>query len=59
MDALIVSTRFDFNQFGLGFSYDINTSSLKDATNGNGSFEFSLIYNICGPEDRGVYCPKF
>jgi type IX secretion system PorP/SprF family membrane protein len=59
MDALILSTRFDYNQFGIGFSYDINTSSLRNATNGNGAFEFSLIYNICGPEDRGVYCPKF
>jgi type IX secretion system PorP/SprF family membrane protein len=59
MDALILSTRFDYNQFGIGFSYDINTSSLRNATNGNGAFEFSLIYNICGPEDRGVYCPRF
>lgn len=59
MDAFIISTRFDYNQFGIGFSYDINTSSLRNATNGNGSFEFSLIYNICGPEDRGVYCPRF
>ncbi len=58
-DALILSTRFDYNQFGIGFSYDINTSSLRNATNGNGSFEFSLIYNICGPEDRGTYCPRF
>ena len=58
-DAIILSTRFDYNQFGIGFSYDINTSSLRNATNGNGSFEFSLIYNICGPEDRGTYCPRF
>ncbi len=58
-DAIILSTRFDYNNFGIGFSYDINTSSLRNATNGNGSFEFSLLYNICGPEDRGVYCPKF
>jgi hypothetical protein len=59
MDALIVSTRFDYEQFNIGFSYDINTSSLFTATNGNGAFEFSLIYKICGPERRGVYCPSF
>ncbi|MDX1909970.1 MAG: PorP/SprF family type IX secretion system membrane protein [Saprospiraceae bacterium] len=59
MDAIIVSTRFDYEQFNIGFSYDINTSSLFTATNGNGSFEFSLIYKICGPERRGVYCPSF
>ncbi|MBK8557159.1 MAG: PorP/SprF family type IX secretion system membrane protein [Lewinellaceae bacterium] len=59
MDAMIVSTRFDYEQFTIGFSYDINTSSLSRATNGNGSFEFSLLYKICGPEKRGVYCPNF
>lgn len=58
-DALILSTRFDFGQFGLGFSYDVNVSSLKQASNSNGSFEFSMIYTICGPQSRGVYCPKF
>lgn len=59
MDAFIVSTRFDYEQFTIGFSYDINTSSLNAATNGNGAFEFSLLYKICGPEKRGVYCPNF
>lgn len=59
MDALILSTRFDYEQFTLGFSYDINTSNLRTATNGNGAFEFSLLYKVCGPERRGVYCPNF
>ena len=36
MDALILSTRFDYSQFTLGFSYDLNTSSLKAASNSNG-----------------------
>ncbi len=59
MDAFILSTRFDYEQFTIGFSYDINTSSLRTASNGNGAFEFSLLYKICGPERRGVYCPNF
>ena len=59
MDAFILSTRFDYDQFTIGFSYDINTSSLYRATNGNGAFEFSLLYKICGPEKRGIYCPNF
>ena len=46
-------------QFNIGFSYDINTSTLRTASNGNGAFEFSLVYKICGPERRGVYCPNF
>lgn len=59
-DAVIVSSRFDFNQYGIGLSYDLNISSLRPASNGNGAFELSLIYNICdGSSRRGVYCPTF
>ncbi|THH42029.1 PorP/SprF family type IX secretion system membrane protein [Neolewinella litorea] len=58
-DALILSTRFDYENFALGFSYDINTSDLKVATDGNGGFELSLQYKICGNQRRGVYCPTF
>ena len=58
-DALILSTRFDYNDFSLGFSYDVNVSSLTPASNSNGAFEFALVYKICGPEKRNVYCPNF
>lgn len=59
-DAVIVSSRFDFNRYGVGLSYDLNISSLRPASNGNGAFELSLIYNICGGgASRGVYCPTF
>jgi type IX secretion system PorP/SprF family membrane protein len=58
-DAVILSSRFNYENFGLGFSYDINVSGLRKAAAANGAFEFSLIYNICGPENRGVYCPRF
>jgi type IX secretion system PorP/SprF family membrane protein len=58
-DAIIVSSRFQYNNFDFGFSYDINVSELRQGANGNGSFEFSVIYLICGPERRGVYCPNF
>ncbi|HRO09743.1 MAG TPA: PorP/SprF family type IX secretion system membrane protein [Saprospiraceae bacterium] len=58
-DAVILSTRFNYEEFGIGFSYDINVSGLRQASPANGAFEFSLLYNICGPENRGVYCPRF
>ncbi|MCG8329859.1 MAG: PorP/SprF family type IX secretion system membrane protein [Chitinophagales bacterium] len=58
-DAAIISTRFDYENFSLGFSYDINISPLRVASNANGGFEFSLAYKICGLERRGVYCPNF
>ncbi|MEP7195138.1 MAG: PorP/SprF family type IX secretion system membrane protein [Saprospiraceae bacterium] len=59
MDALILSTRFDYNKLGFGLSYDVNTSGLRKASAANNSFELSFIYNICGPEKRGIYCPNF
>lgn len=58
-DALILNTRFDYNDFSIGFSYDVNVSSLRPASNSNGAFEFALIHKICGPEKRGLYCPNF
>ncbi|MEL6866631.1 MAG: PorP/SprF family type IX secretion system membrane protein [Bacteroidota bacterium] len=58
-DAFILSTRFDYDQFSIGFSYDVNVSSLRAASNSNGAFEFALVYKICGPEQRSVYCPNF
>ena len=58
-DALILSTKFDYDQFSIGFSYDVNVSALKPASNSNGAFEFSMIYKLCGPETRNVYCPNF
>jgi type IX secretion system PorP/SprF family membrane protein len=59
MDAVILSTRFDYNEFTLGFSYDINVSDLSPASNNNGAFEFALVYKFCGDQRRGVYCPNF
>ncbi len=59
VDAIILSTRFDYSNWGIGFSYDINTSSLSQGSHGNGGFEFSMVYLVCGPQNRGVYCPKF
>ena len=58
-DALILSTRFNTGQFGIGFSYDSTVSQFREAATFNGAFEFSLSYEICGPERRNVYCPRF
>lgn len=58
-DAVIISSRFNYDQFSIGFSYDMTISEFSQAGSANGAFEFSLVYEICGPESRGVYCPKF
>jgi type IX secretion system PorP/SprF family membrane protein len=41
-DAVVLATMFEFSNITLGFSYDINTSSLRTASNGQGGLEFSL-----------------
>lgn len=58
-DAIIFTTRFDYETYGIGFSYDYNVSKLQEGGNFNGAFEFSLVYYICGSEKRSVYCPRF
>lgn len=58
-DAVIASTRFDYKSYGFGFSYDWTLSDFREASPGNGAFEFSLSYLLCGDQSRGVYCPTF
>lgn len=43
-DAAIVNIGFKQNQYTIGFSYDINVSPLKTATDYKGAYEIALIY---------------
>lgn len=43
-DACIISLGLKHPSYALRFSYDINTSYLKNYSNGRGAFEVSLIY---------------
>jgi type IX secretion system PorP/SprF family membrane protein len=58
-DAFIPYMGLEFGSFRLGASYDINTSSLKTASNGRGGIELSLIYIKKDPDSKGIVCPKF
>lgn len=58
-DALIVSTILEMERFNLGLSYDVNTSSLKTASQSRGSLEISLIYVQPSKTKYKVNCPKF
>jgi type IX secretion system PorP/SprF family membrane protein len=60
-DALVLVTRLDVDQISVAFSYDINTSKLKTATQARGGPEFSVIYIGCIPRtnQKAVYCPRF
>jgi len=43
-DAVVFITQFYINNFELGFSYDINVSSLSAVSKNQGGMEISLIY---------------
>ncbi|MCE3296003.1 MAG: hypothetical protein K0R65_1717 [Crocinitomicaceae bacterium] len=45
-DALIANLMCDIKSFSAGVSYDLNTSGLSLASNGNGGLEFFLRYRM-------------
>lgn len=51
-DAVILNTMFEFNDFAIGVSYDVNISKLSNATSGKGGVEFSLRYIIRNPSNN-------
>lgn len=59
MDAMVVSAILEVERWQFGLSYDITTSSLKDANNSRGAFELSLIYTHPSKERFKVVCPRF
>jgi len=41
-DALIACAKFEYNNYALGFSYDVNLSKLRTVSSTRGGFELSL-----------------
>ncbi|MEO8403039.1 MAG: PorP/SprF family type IX secretion system membrane protein [Chitinophagaceae bacterium] len=60
-DALIPYMGLEFGEWQLGASYDVNTSSLKAASNSRGGVEISLIFikKYVDPNMKKLNCPKF
>ncbi len=58
-DAIIPYLGLEYNDVRLGITYDVNTSSLKTASNGNGGIEVSAVYIYRPNTDRPIHCPKF
>jgi type IX secretion system PorP/SprF family membrane protein len=60
-DAIIPYVGLEFGEFHIGATYDVNTSSLKPASNMRGGAEFSLIYikKPTDPNAKKLNCPKF
>jgi type IX secretion system PorP/SprF family membrane protein len=60
-DAVIPYIGLEFGEWHFGASYDVNTSSLKPASNSRGGVEISLVYikKPVDPNARKLNCPKF
>ena len=56
-DAFILNARFDYMQFALGVSYDINISDINVATASKGGLEISLLFVTPGPVKRKTASP--
>ena len=60
-DALIPYLGLEYGGFQIGASYDVNTSSLKPASNTRGGMEVSMIFikKPVDPNAKKLNCPKF
>lgn len=62
-DAMIPTVKVDYKQYSFIFSYDVNTSSLKSASNGVGGMELSIFVrgNYKKTQHMGFQteCPRF
>lgn len=62
-DAIIPVVKIDFVPFTAAFSYDINISQLRTASQGIGGFEFSLSYRGFlerhNSSKNAILCPRF
>lgn len=60
-DAIIPYMGLEFGEWRFGASYDVNTSSLKPASNTKGGVEISLIYikKHVDPNMKKLNCPIF
>jgi type IX secretion system PorP/SprF family membrane protein len=58
-DAIIPYVALEYEGWRIGTSYDVNTSSLKAATDSRGGIELSLIYIKKDYGVKGVPCPTF
>ena len=62
-DAIIPVVKLDYEPFSIAFSYDMNISQLRTASQGRGGFEISLGYTGFLNNDNStkavLRCPRF
>ena len=61
-DAGFITAEYDYNNWHFGLSYDINLSTLQQASNGRGGIELSAIYilKLFKPSKyKHIICPDY
>ncbi len=61
-DAAMITAGIEIKNMRIGLGYDYNTSSLNNASNGNGGFEIALKYispYSYSHSRRSIPCPRF
>ena len=62
-DAVIPVVKLKFKQMALGVSYDVNISSLKEASKMQGAYEMTVFISGKYPDKNGLsrktVCPRF
>jgi type IX secretion system PorP/SprF family membrane protein len=58
-DAFIITSFLEIANYTIGLSYDMNTSSLSDASNSFGAFEVALRYVSPSPFSKGKSKSRF
>jgi type IX secretion system PorP/SprF family membrane protein len=60
-DAVIPIVGLTYNRFDVGFSYDVNISSLSDYSTRKSTLEFSLIYTapLFSPKNLSIPCDRY
>ena len=60
-DAVIPLVGLTYNRFDVGFSYDVNISTLSDYSARKSSLEFSLIYTapLFSPKNLSIPCDRY
>lgn len=62
-DAIIPVLKIDYRPFSVAFSYDVNISTLRNASRGRGGFEISVTYlaffDRNNSTKNAVLCPRY
>lgn len=59
LNSLIFNAVLEMERWSIGISYDVNTSSVSNLSNGRGAYELSFIYTQPAKYRERIKCPKY